>query len=158
MEDKKEIYEDLLRQIDGIIVKELPLAGNLCNILALLRKAFDHFWVGLYIKKGDKLLLGAFQGEAACTVIDWGAGVCGKAASTGQTVIVDDVNEFPGYIACHAEPRSEIVVPGFIHDKVAFVLDVDSIIPAFFNEIDKHYLENIVLLLAMLIKEKTGDL
>ena len=124
--DKKERYLLLIRQIESIIVDEIPHSGNIGNILGLLKSELDLFWVGLYIRNGQKLGLGTFQGLPACTVIQWGKGVCGTAASTGETQIVDDVSEFPGYIACHAETASEIVIPGFKNGEVAFVLDADS--------------------------------
>jgi GAF domain-containing protein len=156
MSSKTEQYELFLEQAKALIVSEIPLIGNLCNLLALLKKEFSHFWVGLYIRKGEMLGLGPFIGEPACTVIQWGKGVCGTAASTAETVIVDDVHAFPGYIACHPEPNSEIVVPGFINGEVQYVLDVDSVEKAKFDSIDKKYLEKFNSILSDLIsKSKT---
>ncbi len=150
--DKKEKYALLIKQIESIIVNEIPDSGNICNILGLMKAELDLFWVGLYIRNGSTLGLGAFQGLPACTVIQWGRGVCGAAASSGETVIVDDVSEFPGYIACHAETASEIVIPGFINGKVSFVLDVDSASKAAFDSIDKTYLEQISQILSRFVK------
>ena len=150
--DKKERYALLIRQIESIIVDEIPESGNICNILGLMKSELDLFWVGLYIRNRQKLGLGAFQGLPACTVIQWGKGVCGTAASTGKTLIVDDVSEFPGYIACHAETASEIVIPGFINNEVAFVLDVDSAKKSSFDSIDKTYLEQIAHIISRFVK------
>ena len=142
----------LLKQIDSIIVPEIPDSGNICNILGLLKSELNHFWAGIYIKNGNTLGLGPFQGLPACTVIQWGRGVCGTAASKGETIIVDDVSEFPGYIACHAETASEIVVPGFNNGEVTFVLDVDSAEKAAFDKIDQVYLEQVAAILSRFIK------
>ena len=149
---KAEKYQLLLKQISSLIVDEIPDEGNLCNILALMKSELNLFWVGIYIKKGDKLGLGPFQGLPACTVIQWGKGVCGTAAASGETIIVDDVTAFPGYIACHAETASEIVIPGFKNGTVEFVLDVDSEKKAWFDETDQHYLEKISTALAGFVK------
>jgi len=150
--DKNEKYALLIKQIESIIVDEIPDSGNICNILGLMKSELDLFWVGLYIRNGSMLGLGAFQGLPACTVIQWGRGVCGTAASSGETVIVDDVSQFPGYIACHAETASEIVVPGFMNGQVAFVLDVDSGSKSAFDEVDKTYLEQISQILSRFVK------
>ena len=150
--DKDEKYQMLLKQIESIIVDEIPDSGNLCNILGLMKSELNLFWAGVYIKNGETLGLGAFQGLPACTVIQWGRGVCGTAASKGETIIVDDVMEFPGYIACHAETASEIVIPGYINGEVKFVLDVDSDVKSAFDETDRKYLENITATLSRFIK------
>ena len=139
--DKEEKYKLLLKQLQALVVENIPVSGNICNLLAQMQSEMGYFWCGLYIKQPNNTLgLGPFQGLPACTLIQWGKGVCGTAASTGEVQIVDDVSLFPGYIACHAETRSEIVVPGFINNEVAFVLDVDSIEKGYFNDIDKKYL------------------
>jgi len=148
---KKETYELLVKQIESLIVPEIPDAGNIGNILGLMKQQLDLFWVGLYIKNGQTLGLGSFQGLPACTVIQWGRGVCGTAASEAKTQIVEDVSLFPGYIACHAETASEIVVPGFKNGKVAFVLDVDSESKSAFDETDAMYLEQIALILSRFV-------
>jgi L-methionine (R)-S-oxide reductase len=150
-EAKREKYEMLLKQIDSLIVKEIPDSGNISNILGLLKAELNLFWIGLYIKMGDKLGLGSFQGLPACTVISWGKGVCGTSAAEGKTKIVDDVTLFPGYIACHTETASEIVIPGFRNGKVEFVLDVDSASKAAFDETDQYYLEKITATLSQFV-------
>ncbi len=150
--DKEEQYLLLIKQIESIIVDEIPDSGNIGNILGLMKSELNLFWVGLYIRNGQKLGLGAFQGLPACTIIQWGKGVCGTAASSGETVIVDDVSQFPGYIACHAETASEIVIPGFINGQVSFVLDVDSASTFAFDNTDKMYLEQISQILSRFIK------
>jgi GAF domain-containing protein len=150
--NKNELYNDFLQQAEALIVPELPVSGNICNLLALFKKYFGHFWVGLYLRQGDRLALGPFIGEPACTLIEWGKGVCGTAASRGETVIVEDVRAFPGYIACHPEPQSEIVVPGRIKGEVQYVLDVDSIHKSAFDETDQQYLEQFNVLISGIIK------
>ena len=150
--NKKERYLLLIKQIESIIVNEIPDSGNIGNILGLMKSELDLFWVGLYIRNGKTLGLGTFQGLPACTIIQWGRGVCGTAASSGETVIVDDVSEFPGYIACHTETASEIVVPGFKDGQVAFVLDVDSSSKSAFDDTDKTYLEQISQILSRFVK------
>ncbi|MDQ3072833.1 MAG: GAF domain-containing protein [Bacteroidota bacterium] len=135
----------LLKQVESIVVDNIPASGNVCNILALLKSELNLFWCGLYMRTSeDQLGLGPFQGLPACTVITLGKGVCGTAAKSGETIIVEDVNQFPGYIACHSETRSEIVVPGFKDGKVAFVLDVDSVEVNFFKDDHKKLFESVV--------------
>jgi L-methionine (R)-S-oxide reductase len=152
VESKKEKYELMLKSMEGLITDQIPPEGNVANLLALLRQEFDLFWVGLYTRTAENRLgLGIFQGLPACTVIDFGRGVCGTSAQKQETVIVDDVSHFPGYIACHSEAKSEIVVPGFIGSRLAFVLDVDSIELAAFDETDKFYLEKVVKLLESIL-------
>ena|SRR5665213_2795239 len=150
--DKEQTYKMLLKQIESIIVDEIPDSGNICNILGLLKSELNLFWCGIYVKKGNTLGLGAFQGLPACTVIQWGRGVCGTAASKGETIIVDDVSEFPGYIACHAETASEIVIPGFTNGQVNFVLDVDSAQKGAFDKTDQVYLEQVAKVLSRFVK------
>jgi GAF domain-containing protein len=148
MDSKKDRYELLLKSMEALVTDKIPAEGNIANLLALLRQEFGLFWVGLYMRTGErKLGLGIFQGLPACTVIDFGKGVCGASAQKEETVIVDDVSQFPGYIACHSEANSEIVVPGFKDGKIDFVLDVDSIEFGAFDETDKIYLEKVVRLL-----------
>lgn len=142
------IYAKLAPQIEALIAGEPDLVANLANVAAVLKEAFDFFWVGFYLRKGDRLVLGPFQGPLACTQIGFDQGVCGHAYSTGQTVIVPDVDEFPGHIVCSSASRSEIVVPMFDGDgKVFGVLDVDSEKLADFSDVDAEGLERIVNLI-----------
>ena len=150
---KTEHYELILSQMQALITPGIPAEGNIGNILGQLRLEKNLFWVGIYKRIGeDELGLSHFQGMPACTRIAWGKGVCGTAAQKGETVIVDDVTLFPGYIACHSEAQSEIVIPGFDKDgNVSFVLDVDSVDLAHFDETDKLYLEKMVRMLEELV-------
>jgi L-methionine (R)-S-oxide reductase len=121
------VYREIVPQIEALVAGESDLIANLANIAAVLKEAFGFFWVGFYFVKDDQLVLGPFQGPLACTRIDFDKGVCGHAYSTRQTVIVPDVEAFPGHIACSSAARSEIVVPIFAGDgSVIGVLDVDS--------------------------------
>jgi L-methionine (R)-S-oxide reductase len=156
--NKKDKYELLKSQLKELNNPNIPLSGNICNMLAQVKKEFGHFWIGLYIRKEESLGLGPFQGEPACMEIKVGKGVCGSAAAQAKTIIVDDVNEYPGYIACHPEPVSEIVVPGFINGKVEFVLDVDSVNPANFDSVDAGHLEEITAFLAQIIGNRLTQL
>lgn len=125
--DRHTIYTELVPQIEALISGEDDLTANLANTCAALRQAFGFFWVGFYVEKGGQLVLGPFQGDVACTRIDLDKGVCGHAFSTGSSVIVPDVDEFPGHIACSNASRSEVVVP--VRDaagRIVAVLDVDS--------------------------------
>lgn len=125
--DRSQIYAEIIPQIESLVSSESDLVANLANVAAVLKYALGFFWVGFYLVKGDQLVLGPFQGPLACTRIDLDAGVCGYAYSRGETVIVPDVEEFPGHIACASESRSEIVIPLFgQNDQCIGVLDVDS--------------------------------
>ena len=124
--DKKEKYRTLLPQLASIVEGESDLIANLANIVAALRQTMDFFWVGFYFVKDGQLVLGPFQGPIACTRIHFGKGVCGTAWKSGKTIIVPNVDEFPGHIACSSASRSEIVLPAFKNGEVALVLDVDS--------------------------------
>ena len=141
---KEEQYRELLPQIAGLTEGEDDLIANLANISAALKEQFSWLWVGFYLVKNDELVLGPFQGPVACTRIKKGRGVCGTAWANEETLIVDDVEKFPGHIACSSMSRSEIVVPLIINNKVLGVLDADSELPAHFDETDKKYLEEIV--------------
>ncbi len=139
-----EKYESLLLQIEALINPYEPLISNLANITAALKGTFDKIsWVGFYLIKDEKLYLGPFQGNVACTVIDIGNGVCGNSAMRRETIIVDDVDKFPGHIACDGGTRSEIVVPLLKSDNIFGVLDLDSYHYSSFNETDKIYLEKL---------------
>jgi L-methionine (R)-S-oxide reductase len=123
---KAEQYRQLLPQIEALVTGEPDLTANLANTAAALRQAFGFFWVGFYLVKGDELVLGPFQGPIACTRIRHGKGVCGASWEQAQTILVPDVEEFPGHIACSSDSRSEIVVPILKEGHVVAVLDVDS--------------------------------
>ena len=139
--DKATRYKTLLPQIDSLISGEPDLIANLSNLAAALRQTFNFFWVGFYLVKGKELVLGPFQGPIACTRISFGKGVCGSAWKERKTIIVPDVDLFPGHIACSSASKSEIVVPVFNGSEVAMVLDVDSDQLNFFDEVDKFFLE-----------------
>ncbi|KAF0152030.1 MAG: GAF sensor protein [Ignavibacteria bacterium] len=137
-----DIYNAIIPQIQYLLNNDEPIISNLSNVTAVLMEAFNKFsWVGFYLLKENKLYLGPFQGKAACTVINVGSGVCGASAQTKDTIIVDDVNSFPGHIACDSFSKSEIVVPLIQNDKLCGVLDIDSHKYASFNLHDKMYLE-----------------
>jgi len=144
--DKAAQYQSLMPQIEALISGEDDLIANLANISAALKEQFNWFWVGFYMVKNDELVLGPFQGPVACTRIKRGKGVCGAAWDQASTLIVADVDEFPGHIACSSLSRSEIVVPLFYNGKVVGVLDVDSKYLAHFDETDKAFLEQLVKL------------
>ncbi len=147
---KTEIYHSLIPQIKALIDGETDLVANLANITAALKEQFGWLWVGFYLVKpfgsaqDEELVLGPFQGPVACTRIKKGRGVCGMAWQEAKTLIVDDVEKFPGHIACSSLSRSEIVVPIIRNNEVMGVLDVDSELIAHFDETDKKYLEEIV--------------
>lgn len=144
---KAEQYEALIPQIKGLLEGETDLVANLANTAAALKEQFGWFWIGFYLVKQDELVLGPFQGPVACTRIRKGRGVCGSSWATASTLIVPDVEKFPGHIACSSLSKSEIVVPLFKAGEVAGVLDVDSNEYNSFDETDQHYLEQIVALL-----------
>ncbi|MDH6308296.1 L-methionine (R)-S-oxide reductase [Dysgonomonas sp. PFB1-18] len=144
---KAEKYESLLPQLKGLLTGETDTIANFANVSAALKQAFGFFWVGFYIVKHQELVLGPFQGTIACTRIKYGKGVCGTAWKEKRTVIVEDVNQFPGHIACDAASQSEIVVPLFVRDEVIAVLDVDSDHLNHFDQTDALYLQEIVKLL-----------
>lgn len=144
---KPQKYLTLLPQLKSLLEGERDTIANMANISAALKMAFGFFWVGFYIVKREELVLGPFQGTIACTRIKYGKGVCGTAWKERRTVIVEDVEQFPGHIACDAASRSEIVVPIFNHNEVIAVLDIDSEHLNHFDETDAHYLKEIVKLL-----------
>ena len=145
--DKAAKYQSLIPQIEALITGEDDLVANLANICAALKEQFKWFWVGFYMVKNSELVLGPFQGPVACTRIAKGKGVCGAAWEQAETLIVPDVDEFQGHIACSSLSRSEIVLPLFHNNEVIGVLDVDSEHVAHFDETDALYLEHIVNLL-----------
>ncbi len=139
----------LLRQAAAMIDEHIPVEGNVLNILSLFKEEMGYFWCGLYLRCEDgNLGLGPFCGLPACTKITLGKGVCGTAAFKRQTQMVPDVSLFPGYIACHAETASEIVVPGILRGRAWFVLDVDSVEINYFDATDQLYLEQLAKLIA----------
>ena len=144
---KQEQYESILPQIEGLLTGENNLIANLANISAALKEQFNWWWVCFYWVQEDELVLGPFQGPVACTRIKKGRGVCGAAWEQGKTLIVDDVEKFPGHIACSSASKSEIVVPVFKNGTILGVLDVDSERSAHFDETDQQYLEKIVALI-----------
>ena len=141
---KAEQYEALLPQIAALIEGEPDLIANLANVCAALKEQFGWLWVGFYLVKNDELVLGPFQGPIACTRIKKGRGVCGTAWQNEATLVVDDVEKFPGHIACSSLSRSEIVVPMIRNNKVVAVLDADSEAWSSYDETDKKYLEKII--------------
>ena len=141
---KKEQYESLIPQIKGLMTGEDNLIANLGNIAAALKEQFNWLWVGFYWVANDELVLAPFQGPVACTRIKKGRGVCGTSWEKGITLIVEDVEKFPGHIACSSASRSEIVVPVFQNGQIVGVLDVDSTELAHFDSVDQQYLEEIV--------------
>ena len=145
--DKAAQYQSLIPQIEALIMGEDDVVANLANISAALKEQFNWFWVGFYMLKNNELVLGPFQGPVACTRIAKGKGVCGAAWEQAETLIVDDVDEFPGHIACSSLSRSEIVVPLFHGGEVVGVLDADSEHLAYFDEVDKKFLEQLVKLI-----------
>ena len=145
--DKVEQYTTLIPQIEALLYGEPDLVANMANVAAALKEQFKWFWVGFYLVKENELVLGPFQGPVACTRIGLGKGVCGSAWQQAKTLVVPDVEAFPGHIACSSLSRSEIVVPVFKGDDVVAVLDVDSELPDQFNEADVQYLEQIVKLI-----------
>jgi len=149
--DKKEKYELLLPQVGALIEGEPDLVANLANIIAALKYGMNFFWVGVYFVKSDSLVLGPFQGPVACTRIGLGKGVCGTSWERAETIIVENVDDFPGHIACNSLSKSEIVIPFFKNGKVAGVLDVDSDKLSDFDETDAHHLQKITALIENLI-------
>ena len=142
--NKEERYSNLLPQVKGLLEGEPELVANLANISAALKEQFGWLWVGFYLVKGEELVLDPFQGPVACTRIKKGRGVCGKCWENKRTLIVADVEKFPGHIACSSLSRSEIVIPVIKNNEVVAVLDVDSEALNHFDETDKKYLEEIV--------------
>ena len=143
-ETKRELYSNLLPQIKSLVENEPDAIANMANISACLKDTFHFWWVGFYRVVGDELVLGPFQGLVACTRIKRGRGVCGTAWMEKKTVVVPDVDKFPGHIACSSLSRSEIVVPLFKGDEVVAVLDIDSEKLSCFDEEDQAWLEEIV--------------
>lgn len=150
---KEEQYQNLLPQIGGLLQGENNQIANLANIAAALKEQFSFFWVGFYLVDSvDELVLGPFQGPVACTRIKKGRGVCGGAWAQAKTLIVPDVDQFPGHIACSSLSRSEIVLPVYKQGAIIGVLDIDSSELDSFDEIDEKYLSQVLQLLDPLIQ------
>ncbi len=151
----KEKYIALIPQLENLLKREDNYLSNLSNFTAAIKQSFDKVsWVGFYFYDGNNLVLGPFQGKVACTNIKPGKGVCGTSAERRQTIIVKDVNEFPGHIACDSDSRSEIVIPILYNDNLIGVLDLDSTGYESFNETDKIYLEQLIEVLKSKINFK----
>ena len=144
---KTEKYQELYKQLQSMLSGEDDQIANMANMSALIHETFGFWWTGFYIVKDEQLVLGPFQGPIACTRIPYGKGVCGTAWQRQETIVVPDVEEFPGHIACSSLSRSEIVVPIFRDTSVYAVLDIDSKELATFDDIDKEWLEKTVKLL-----------
>jgi L-methionine (R)-S-oxide reductase len=151
-ESKKEKYQSLIPQIKALVEGETDVIANLSNIMAVLKQAMNFLWVGVYFVKGNELVLGPFQGPLACTRIALGKGVCGTAWKEKEVIIVPDVDQFPGHIACSSDSKSEIVLPVFNKNaEVALILDVDSNKLNDLDETDKIYLQQVVEIIEKLI-------
>ena len=140
---KQKTYKSILLQIESLVAGEMDMMAKMANVAAVLHEAFGFWWTGFYRVEGQQLVLGPFQGPIACTRIPYGKGVCGTAWQRAETVIVPDVHEFAGHIACSSASNSEIVVPILRDQQVIAVLDIDSKDFNTFDETDKYYLEQI---------------
>lgn len=145
--NKEDQYKSLIPQIKALLQGEPDLIANLANTVAALKEQFGWFWIGFYLVKNDELVLAPFQGPVACTRIKKGRGVCGSSWAQAKTLIVPDVEKFPGHIACSSLSKSEIVLPVIRNNEVIGVLDVDSSAYNSFDTIDQQYLEEIISLL-----------
>lgn len=144
---KEQKYELLYRQAVSMLDNERDIVANMANLAAMIHQTFGFWWTGFYRVVGEELVLGPFQGPIACTRIAYGRGVCGTAWKRGETIVVPDVEQFPGHIACSSLSRSEIVVPIRKGDNIVAVLDIDSEHLATFDDMDRVWLERMVLLL-----------
>ena len=149
--DKTSRYQVLIPQIDSLTTGEPDLIANLSNIAAALKQTMNFFWVGFYLVKNNELVLGPFQGPIACTRIAFGKGVCGTSWKEKKTILVANVDEFPGHIACSSDSKSEIVLPAFKNNEVALVLDVDSDKLNDFDEADAKYLGKVMTIIEKMI-------
>ena len=144
---REESYLEIIPQIEALTAGEPDLIANLANIAAALKETFNYFWIGFYIVKDSELVLGPFQGPVACTRIQIGKGVCGQVWQNKETIIVPDVDQFPGHIACSSSSKSEIVLPAFKGNEVHLILDIDSDQLNDFSELDEKYLTQIIKLI-----------
>lgn len=142
--DKAEKYKTLVPQVEALVQGENDVVANLSNVAAALKQTMNFFWVGFYLVKDNQLVLGPFQGPIACTRINFGKGVCGASWKEKKTILVPNVDEFPGHIACSSASKSEIVLPAFKNGEVALVLDVDSDQLNDFDETDAKALEQVM--------------
>ncbi len=149
--NKGERYETLLPQLEALMADERDMIANLANTVAALKQTFNFFWVGFYFVKDNELVLGPFQGPIACTRINFGKGVCGTCWKERKTIVVPDVEKFPGHIACNAASKSEIVLPAFKNDNVFLVLDVDSDRLNDFDTLDEQYLSAVMRLIEKIV-------
>jgi L-methionine (R)-S-oxide reductase len=145
--NREEVYTELIPQVQALMSGENDLVANLANISAALKEAFNFLWVGFYLVKEGELVLGPYQGPVACTRIQRGKGVCGAAWQDQKSIIVPNVDEFPGHIACSSFSKSEIVLPLVVGGKVKLILDVDSDRLNDFSKIDEKYLSKILMLI-----------
>lgn len=141
---KEEKYQSIIPQIKALVEGEDDLIANLANVCAALKEQFGWFWVGFYLVKNEELVLGPFQGPVACTRIKKGKGVCGASWQREEVLVVPNVDEFPGHIACASASKSEIVLPFYIYDQIVGVLDVDSEYLSHFDDVDTIYLKKIL--------------
>ena len=146
---KEEQYQSLLPQIQGLLEGETDLIANLANVCGALKEQFNWLWIGFYLVKNDELVLGPFQGPVACTRIKKGRGVCGTAWAKAKTLVVENVEKFPGHIACSSLSKSEIVIPLLKDNVVIGVFDIDSVLLNDFDETDQLCLEKIVELILL---------
>jgi L-methionine (R)-S-oxide reductase len=149
--NKQEKYKTLIPQLEALIGDEKDVIANLSNIAAALKQTMNFFWVGFYLVKDNQLVLGPFQGPIACTRINFGKGVCGTSWKEQKTIVVSNVDEFPGHIACSSASKSEIVLPAFKNNSVALVLDVDSDMLDDFDAVDHEALEKVMRLIEKFI-------
>lgn len=145
--NKTEKYSEMLKIAESLVDREAGIIANMANISALIHQTLGFWWTGFYLVRDSELVLGPFQGPVACTRIGYGKGVCGTAWKKQETVIVPDVEEFPGHIACSSESKSEIVVPVWSENAIIAVLDIDSENLNTFDETDKTFLEAICRML-----------
>ena len=149
---KEDRYKLLMPQIKAIVEGETDLIANISNVVAALKESLNFFWVGVYFVKAEELVLGPFQGPVACTRIAYSKGVCGKAWQEGRVILVPDVEQFPGHIACSSLSKSEIVLPVIMNDRVRMILDVDSSQLNDFDAVDVKYLSEVAGVLAEIFK------
>jgi L-methionine (R)-S-oxide reductase len=150
--DKAERYKALVPQIEALVAGESDLVANLANIAAALKQTMNFFWVGFYLVKDNQLVLGPFQGPIACTRIHLGKGVCGASWQRKEVIVVPNVDEFPGHIACSSASRSEIVLPAFRQGEVFLVLDVDSDVLNDFDDVDARELQRVMHIIERLVR------